>query len=265
MGSARAGEVRAPTSRLDQSCAGPSRSTRHVLVGAAASTGRAAAGLRGRPGPRAGSGVDAGSRSSDSTSPYVARPTFLTDGPGRIMTSSGWHTRSWSSMTKTSCGRWCARTLREAGYRVLAGQPRRRRRRPCWRPRRTVDRPGDLRSGDAGAGRPRGGRVDAGALPRRSPCSSSPGYPRAYLEAHHLYDPSVPMLRKPFLPSRLLESVEERLARAERDRAGPKALTRSDLPVGHHDALDPATAARSLSVIRRSVQCTRYPRVTSRR
>jgi two-component system cell cycle sensor histidine kinase/response regulator CckA len=37
------------------------------------------------------------------------------------------------------------------------------------------------------------------------------GYPRAYLEAHHLYDPSVPMLRKPFLPSRLLEAVEELL------------------------------------------------------
>jgi CheY-like chemotaxis protein len=35
------------------------------------------------------------------------------------------------------------------------------------------------------------------------------GYPRAYLEAHHLYDPTVPMLRKPFLPSRLLETVEE--------------------------------------------------------
>jgi CheY-like chemotaxis protein len=38
------------------------------------------------------------------------------------------------------------------------------------------------------------------------------GYPRAYLEAHHLYDPSVPMLRKPFLPSKLLEMVEELLA-----------------------------------------------------
>jgi two-component system, cell cycle sensor histidine kinase and response regulator CckA len=35
------------------------------------------------------------------------------------------------------------------------------------------------------------------------------GYPRAYLEAHHLYDPTVPILRKPFLPSRLLETVEE--------------------------------------------------------
>ena len=38
------------------------------------------------------------------------------------------------------------------------------------------------------------------------------GYPRAYLEAHHLFDPEVPMLRKPFLPSRLLEAVEEQMA-----------------------------------------------------
>ena len=35
------------------------------------------------------------------------------------------------------------------------------------------------------------------------------GYPRPYLEAHRLYDPTMPMLRKPFLPSRLLETVEE--------------------------------------------------------
>jgi CheY-like chemotaxis protein len=38
------------------------------------------------------------------------------------------------------------------------------------------------------------------------------GYPRAYLEAHNLFDPTVPMLRKPFLPSRLLEVVEEQVA-----------------------------------------------------
>lgn len=38
------------------------------------------------------------------------------------------------------------------------------------------------------------------------------GYPRAYLEAHHLFEPDVPMLRKPFLPSRLLEAVEEQVA-----------------------------------------------------
>ena len=40
------------------------------------------------------------------------------------------------------------------------------------------------------------------------------GYPRAYLEAHALYDPGLPLLRKPFLPSRLLEAVEETLAGA---------------------------------------------------
>jgi CheY-like chemotaxis protein len=38
------------------------------------------------------------------------------------------------------------------------------------------------------------------------------GYPLAYLEAHDLYDPAIPLLRKPFLPSRLLEAVEETLA-----------------------------------------------------
>ena len=51
----------------------------------------------------------------------------------------------------------------------------------------------------------------------RSHCPELPllfisGYPRAYLEAHHLYQPTVPVLRKPFLPSRLFESVEELLA-----------------------------------------------------
>lgn len=40
------------------------------------------------------------------------------------------------------------------------------------------------------------------------------GYPRPYLETHDLYDPSIPLLRKPFLPSRLLEAVEETLATA---------------------------------------------------
>ena len=35
------------------------------------------------------------------------------------------------------------------------------------------------------------------------------GYPIAYLEAHDLHDPGIPLLRKPFLPSRLIESVEE--------------------------------------------------------
>ena len=35
------------------------------------------------------------------------------------------------------------------------------------------------------------------------------GYPRSYLEAHDLYDAGIPLLRKPFLPSRLLEAVQE--------------------------------------------------------
>lgn len=38
------------------------------------------------------------------------------------------------------------------------------------------------------------------------------GYPRTYLQAHDLFDPSVPLLRKPFLPSRLLEEVEQLVA-----------------------------------------------------
>ena len=37
------------------------------------------------------------------------------------------------------------------------------------------------------------------------------GYPKAYLEAHDLFDEAVPLLRKPFLPSRLLETVQELL------------------------------------------------------
>jgi CheY-like chemotaxis protein len=41
------------------------------------------------------------------------------------------------------------------------------------------------------------------------------GYSRAYLEAHDLFDPGLTLLRKPFLPSRLLETVEELLARGE--------------------------------------------------
>jgi CheY-like chemotaxis protein len=48
------------------------------------------------------------------------------------------------------------------------------------------------------------------------------GYPRAYLEANHLYEPSVPMLRKPFLPSRLLESAQELLG-AEAEPARRRA------------------------------------------
>ena len=38
------------------------------------------------------------------------------------------------------------------------------------------------------------------------------GYPLPYLEAHDLYEPGLPLLRKPFLPSRLLEAVDETLS-----------------------------------------------------
>jgi CheY-like chemotaxis protein len=38
------------------------------------------------------------------------------------------------------------------------------------------------------------------------------GYPQPYLDEHDLYEPGIPLLRKPFLPSRLLESVEEALS-----------------------------------------------------
>ncbi|MGH7526798.1 MAG: response regulator, partial [Gemmatimonadales bacterium] len=41
------------------------------------------------------------------------------------------------------------------------------------------------------------------------------GYPRAYLEAHELYDPDISLLRKPFLPSRLLEAVDDALRPAK--------------------------------------------------
>jgi two-component system cell cycle sensor histidine kinase/response regulator CckA len=43
------------------------------------------------------------------------------------------------------------------------------------------------------------------------------GYPRSYLEAHDLYDAGIPLLRKPFLPSRLLEAVQELLPDAPDD------------------------------------------------
>ena len=38
------------------------------------------------------------------------------------------------------------------------------------------------------------------------------GYPVPYLQAHDLFDPGLTLLRKPFLPSRLLEAVEDALA-----------------------------------------------------
>ncbi|MBA3345278.1 MAG: response regulator [Gemmatimonadales bacterium] len=65
------------------------------------------------------------------------------------------------------------------------------------------------------------------------------GYPEAYLQTHELFDPEVPLLRKPFLPSRLLESVEEALAPSPNgppDSAGVSTNgAPSYLPVGHDD------------------------------
>lgn len=51
------------------------------------------------------------------------------------------------------------------------------------------------------------------------------GYPLPYLEAHDLYDPKLPLLRKPFLPSRLLETVEDVIGavRARPDAGAPEA------------------------------------------
>jgi CheY-like chemotaxis protein len=57
-----------------------------------------------------------------------------------------------------------------------------------------------------------GGREVAGWMKEHCPAVRLlfiSGYPRTYLQAHELFDPSVPLLRKPFLPSRLLEHVEE--------------------------------------------------------
>jgi CheY-like chemotaxis protein len=60
-----------------------------------------------------------------------------------------------------------------------------------------------------------GGREVAGWMKEHCPAVRLlfiSGYPRTYLQAHDLFDPSVPLLRKPFLPSRLLEEVEELVA-----------------------------------------------------
>jgi len=61
-----------------------------------------------------------------------------------------------------------------------------------------------------------GGREIAGWMATRLPTLPIlfiSGYPRAYLEAHELFDETVPLLRKPFLPSRLLEAVQDLLPR----------------------------------------------------
>lgn len=60
-----------------------------------------------------------------------------------------------------------------------------------------------------------GGREVAGWMKEHCPAVRLlfiSGYPRNYLQAHDLFDPSLPLLRKPFLPSRLLEEVEELVA-----------------------------------------------------
>jgi two-component system, cell cycle sensor histidine kinase and response regulator CckA len=56
------------------------------------------------------------------------------------------------------------------------------------------------------------------------------GYPRAYLEAHDLYDQSVTLLRKPFLPSRLLEAVEEVLSLESKSQVRPSRNRKSKEP-----------------------------------
>jgi len=62
------------------------------------------------------------------------------------------------------------------------------------------------------------------------------GYPEAYLQTHELFDPEVPLLRKPFLPSRLFESVEDALAHSRMGPSEsdgmPRRRTPSYLPVG---------------------------------
>jgi CheY-like chemotaxis protein len=57
-----------------------------------------------------------------------------------------------------------------------------------------------------------GGREVAGWMKEHRPAVRLlfiSGYPRTYLQAHDLFDAAVPLLRKPFLPSRLLEEVGE--------------------------------------------------------
>ncbi len=61
------------------------------------------------------------------------------------------------------------------------------------------------------------------------------GYPLPYLEAHDLHDPTIPLLRKPFLPSRLLESVEEALAMV----GGLKSTVEEPRTKGHRGLLSP--------------------------
>ena len=102
-----------------------------------------------------------------------------------------------------------ARALREAGYRVVQAQHGAAGLALLESGRETIDlvitdlvMPGV------------GGRELArwvAAHMARLPVLFISGYPRTYLEAHDLYDAAIPLLRKPFLPSRLLEAVQELL------------------------------------------------------
>jgi CheY-like chemotaxis protein len=111
-------------------------------------------------------------------------------------------------MTKTSCGRW---------WRVRCGRPD-----TGWCRRTTGPPPWPYESGREtihlvitdlvrpGVGGREVARWTAAHLPEL-PVLFISGYPRTYLEAHDLYDAGIPLLRKPFLPSRLLEAVQELL------------------------------------------------------
>ena len=84
-------------------------------------------------------------------------------------------------MTRISCGRW----WRGHYVRPAIAWCRRSTARPRWRCWKVVA--------------------------RRSTWPSRIWSCPAYLEAHDLYDAGIPLLRKPFLPSRLLEAVQELL------------------------------------------------------
>ena len=48
-------------------------------------------------------------------------------------------------------------------------------------------------------------------------------YPLSYLEDQGLYQPDLALLKKPFLPSRLLETVEEMLVRSPSSTGSERA------------------------------------------
>jgi two-component system, cell cycle sensor histidine kinase and response regulator CckA len=100
-----------------------------------------------------------------------------------------------------------ARALREAGYRVIHAQHGGAAISILERPREPID----LVISDLvmpGIGGRDLARWVATHQPEL-PLFFISGYPKSYLEAHDLFDPQIPLLRKPFLPSRLLETVRE--------------------------------------------------------